>query len=163
VKRFKVRLATAKDIEVLVRQRHMMFEDMRHLTSEEHKIGDDSYRTWARAMMKRKLLRCYLVVDEEGEIGASGCVWLRDIQPGPGHGPQRIPYLMSMYTDRKFRRKGLASMIVKEAMNWAERRGYPEMTLHASKMGRRVYTKLGWARTWEMEVELDQVRNDAAL
>jgi hypothetical protein len=44
---------------------------------------------------------------------------------------------------------------VKEAMKWAKRNGYSKMTLHASSAGRKVYTKLGWKRTWEMEASLE--------
>jgi GNAT superfamily N-acetyltransferase len=72
----------------------------------------------------------------------------------PGHDADAEPYLLSMYTEPSYRGKGLASMIVKESKKWARKRGYTWMTLHASKAGRKVYTKLGWKRTWEMEVDL---------
>lgn len=153
---FKVRPATIADLDVLVHQRHMMFEDMRHPSPEEHRTADDSFRKWAPEMIKRKQLRCCLVVSEKGEIAGGGCLWLRDVQPGPGRKAGKVPYLMSMYTEPEFRRKGVATMIVKEQMHWARRHGYSEMTLHASKAGRKVYAKLGWERTWEMEVDLDE-------
>jgi GNAT superfamily N-acetyltransferase len=132
----------------------MMFEDMRHRTRAQHRVADDSYRRWAPAMMKKNLLRCRLVVTRDGEAAAGGCVWLRDVQPGPGHPAEKVPYLLSMYTEPRFRRRGLAMMLVEEAMAWARKNGYREMTLHASKKGRKVYRKLGWERTWEMKVEL---------
>ena len=154
MKALKVRMATAADVDALVHQRHMMFEDMRHPTPEDQKIGDDAYRRWAPAMIRRGLLRCYLVTGPNGEIAAGGCVWMREAQPGPGHGARRVPYLLSMYTEPKFRRQGCATMIVREAMRWAAREGCSRMTLHASKDGRKVYQKLGWRRTWEMETDL---------
>ena len=154
VNRLKVRRAAATDLDVLVHQRRMMFEDMRHPPASQHRAADADYRRWAPRMMRRRLLRCWLVTDENGEVAGGGCVWLRDIQPGPGNTTERIPYLLSMYTEPKFRRRGVATMVVKEAMTWARARGYPEMTLHASRMGRKVYSRLGWRRTWEMEVDL---------
>lgn len=48
---FRVRRATVKDVDALVRQRHMMFEDMRHRTPEEHRIGDEAYGKWAIEML----------------------------------------------------------------------------------------------------------------
>lgn len=151
---FRIRQATPKDLDILVHQRHMMFEDMKHRTAVEHKVGDDSYRRWATAMMKRNQLHCFLVISDEGEVAAGGCVWLREEQPGPGRPARKIPYLMSMYTEPKLRRKGLATMIVNETMRWSKKNHYAEMTLHASKAGRKVYPRLGWKRTWEMMVDL---------
>jgi GNAT superfamily N-acetyltransferase len=133
-----------------------MFEEMKHRTPDEHKVGDDSYRLWATAMMKRNLLHCFIITSDGGDVAAGGCLWLREEQPGPGHPARRIPYLMSMYTEPKFRRRGLATTIAKETMRWSKKNGYPEMTLHASRMGRNVYPKLGWKRTWEMIADLDQ-------
>jgi GNAT superfamily N-acetyltransferase len=155
VEKFKLRLATLADLEALVHQRHMMFEDMRHRSVKEHRVGDDSYRRWAPLMMKRRLLRCYVVINSRSEIVAGGCLWLRDVQPGPGHAADKVPYLLSMYTEPAFRRKGLATMIVKECMEWARAKGYRGLTLHASKKGRKVYSELGWERTWEMRYDLE--------
>ena len=151
--RLRVRLAGPSDLEVLVHQRHMMFEDMRHPTPEQQARADDAYRRWAPKMMKRGLLRCYLVVRGKDVVGG-GSLWLRDVQPGPGQSVSRIPYLLSMYTEPPFRRRGVATMVVKEAMRWARDHGYPKATLHASSVGRKVYSKLGWERTWEMAVDL---------
>lgn len=154
MQRFRVRTARVADLDVLVHHRHMMFESMEHPTPEQQKVGDDSFREWAPAMMKKRLLRCRLVIDEKGEIAGGGCIWLRDVQPGPGRKARKVPYLLSMYTEPKFRRKGVAAMIVEDHMQWAKRHEYRKMTLHASETGRKVYSKLGWVRTWEMEVDL---------
>jgi GNAT superfamily N-acetyltransferase len=155
MKTFRVRVATTKDIDVLVRQRHMMFEDMRPRTAEEHLVGDRAYREWAVGKMKKGHLRCYLVTDKKGEV-AGGCgIWLREVQPSPGHGSRLMPYLLSMFTEPKFRRKGVATLVVKEAERWARASGYPSMNLHASKKGRKVYKKLGWKRGWEMYTEFE--------
>ncbi|MDA4124277.1 MAG: GNAT family N-acetyltransferase [Thaumarchaeota archaeon] len=154
-KGFEIKLARSGDIDELVRQRRMMFADMKHGNDQERVIGDRAYRKWALEKMKKGLLRCYLVTDEKGEIAAGGAAWLREEQPGPGHGARLVPYLMSMYTEPKFRRKGLASLIVQEAVGWAQKNGYPGMTLHASKEGRKVYPRLGWKRGWEMYLDFE--------
>jgi len=155
MKGFTVRLATASDIDVLVRQRHLMFEDMRPRTEEEHRIGDAAYRKWALRKMRKGLLRCFIVTDGKGEVAGGGGVWLREVQPSPGHDARLMPYLLSMFTDPKFRRKGVATLVVREAERWARENGYSEMNLHASRKGRKVYAKLGWKRSWEMYAELE--------
>jgi len=150
-----VKVATAEDIDVLVRQRHMMFEDMRPRTLDEHKIGDRAYRKWALQKMRKGLMRCYLVTDGKGKIVGGGGIWLREVQPSPGHPSRLVPYLMSMYTDPGFRRRGVATLVIREAEKWARDSGYPEMSLHASRQGRKVYPKLGWKRGWEMYRDLE--------
>ena len=61
------------------------------------------------------------------------------------------PYLFSMYTEPEFRRRGVASLIVRESVEWCKKNGFPSMRLHASKKGRALYRKYGFARAWEME------------
>jgi GNAT superfamily N-acetyltransferase len=154
VNQFRARLAKPADIDVLVHLRHMMFEELGHPTVEQHRSGDESFRKWAVKMMRKKLLRCCLVVAENGEVAGGGSIWLREVQPIPGRKGGRVPYLLSMYTEPKFRHKGVATMVVNHQMEWARNHGYAEMSLHASRMGRALYRRLGWERTWEMEVDL---------
>lgn len=152
---FKIRTATANDLDLLVRHRRRMFEEMASPTEEELRVHDASYRVWAGEMMRRRLLRVYIVETRGGKPAASGGVWLREMQPSPGHPQGMVPYVLSVYTRPEFRRKGLASMIVEEAMGWAKRHGHYKIVLHASKTGRKVYSQLGWKRTWEMEFRFD--------
>jgi GNAT superfamily N-acetyltransferase len=132
-----------------------MFEEMAIPTADELGVHDGSYRLWAKEMMKRRLLHGYIVETSDGKPAASGCVWLREMQPSPGHPHGMVPYVLSMYTRPEFRRKGLASMIIEEAMGWARKHGYYKIVLHASLTGRKVYSRLGWKRTWEMEFRYD--------
>jgi len=155
MRKFRIRGATINDLDVLVRQRHAMFEEMRHRTASEHRIGDDSFRRWAASRIRSGSLRCYLAILRDGKVVAGGCVWLRPVQPGPGWAGGVEPYLLSMYTEPEFRRMGLATAIVKEAVRWARGEGYQWMNLHASRAGRRIYKKMGWRRSWEMEIDLD--------
>jgi GNAT superfamily N-acetyltransferase len=155
---FRLRRATSKDIELLVLHRRKMFEEMSRPTDEELSIHDESYRVWAKEKLKRRLMHCYIVTTATGRPAASGCVWLREMQPSPGHPHGMVPYVLSVYTRPEFRRKGLASMIVEEATAWSRKHGYYKVVLHASKAGRKVYSQLGWKRTWEMEFRFDGPR-----
>jgi len=153
VRNFKVKVATPRDVDILVHQRHMMFEDMRPRTEEEHRVGDAAFRKWVLRMMRKRLVRFYIVTNNRGDVAGGGGVWLREVQPSPGHDARLMPYLMSMFTESKFRRRGVATLVIREAERWASASGYPGMNLHASKAGRKVYAKLGWKRSWEMYTE----------
>lgn len=65
------------------------------------------------------------------------------------------PYLLSMYTEPSFRKKGAAFMVVEEAIRWCRKKRYERLMLHASEMGRGVYRSLGFKRTWEMRLNLE--------
>jgi len=156
LKGYTLRVATEEDLDTLVEHRRRMFEEMRHPTERELDAADRTYRAWARKRLRSGQLRCLLVSDRSGKVVAGGCVWLRDVQPAPGRPGGRMPYLMYMYTEPGSRRKGLASLIVKQSMEWARSQGYARMTLHASEVGREVYSKLGWERSWEMRADLSQ-------
>jgi GNAT superfamily N-acetyltransferase len=153
--KFRTARATLKDLDVLVEQRDKMFEEMGIGTSRERKIASDAYRSWARRRMQSGKLVCFITKTQgDGRAVAGGCVWLREIQPTPGHSRGPIPYLLSMYTEPRFRGKGLATTIIERAIRWSREGGHSRMTLHASRMGRRVYSKVGWERTWEMSADL---------
>ena len=117
---FRIRKATLRDLDVLVEHRKGMYKEMVKPTEKELAVLEKSYRKWAPEMMRRRLFHGYIVTTSKGEPAASGCVWLREVQPAPGRPSGYVPYLLSMYTRPEFRRKGLASVIVKEAMDWAQ-------------------------------------------
>lgn len=127
-----------------------MWEDMGGFSSEELDEADPVYARWARARLASGKL-CAWIVEERGVPVASGAVWVMRIHPRPGAPTGLTPYLMSMYTLPEHRGKGHAQRIVRAAMKWSRDNGFARMTLHASEMGRPVYEKLGWERTYEMK------------
>jgi GNAT superfamily N-acetyltransferase len=122
--KFEIRRARLGDIMTLVEQRRAMFDEMTglHITPEGRRIASDSYRAWAGEMMRKKLFHGYVVTTDGGEWAASGCVWLREVHPSHRLPARLVPYVMSIYTVPKFRRNGLATLIVEEAMKWARRK-----------------------------------------
>ena len=113
------------------------------------------FKSWAREMLKQKRLVPFVVTDASGKAVAGGSLWLRENLPSPRYRGTLQPYLMSMFTEQAYRRKGLATMIVKEAIEWSKKHGYSRLTLHASEMGEPVYAKQGFERTTEMRLFLD--------
>jgi GNAT superfamily N-acetyltransferase len=153
-RKFKIRRAGLRDIEVLVRHRRGMWQSLGVADKAALDNADRVYRRWARARMHDGTLLGWVAMVSNGGIAASGCLWLQPIQPPLASYRKDVqPYLFSMYTEPIFRRNGLSSRIVKEAMKWCKKKGYPRLSLHASKMGRRIYRELGFARTWEMRIE----------
>jgi GNAT superfamily N-acetyltransferase len=150
---FKVRQASERDIPTLTSQRHKMFEDMHSPSPKDHAVHDKAFPGWAKKEIRARRLFCFLVETQDGRTVGGATLWLREVQPYPGFAGGKIPYLMSVYTVPDFRGKGVATLVIKHAMNWAKRHKYPAMSLHASKDGRKIYETLGWESGNEMNYE----------
>ena len=152
--RVKLRRASLRDLDVLVRQRRGMWVDMgerdRARLAEESRV----FRRWVRSKLKTGRVVGWVAETNRRDIVAGGIVWLRPAVSRPGVQHLVQPFLLSMYTESKWRGRGLASRIVDEAIKWAKKGGYAEIALHASLMGRGLYLRRGFSRTWEMKLKL---------
>jgi GNAT superfamily N-acetyltransferase len=158
VARLRIRRARLIDLEDLVRHRRAMWAEIGIMDKRALDRADPEYRSWTRKGFRNGTLLGWIVEDEKKNLAGSGCLWLRPSQPSPGRRITSQPYLLSMYTEPHFRGKGVASRIVDEAKHWSKRKGFPELTLHASTMGRRVYRGRGFKRSWEMRARLGRRR-----
>ena len=131
-----------------------MFEDMGVTDRRTLNASDTVYRKWIKQALSRKTVVGW-VAEAEGQVAGSGLIWLQASLPTPGGETKLVrPYLFSMFTEPDFRRMGVASLIVREAIAWCKRNRYPRIILHASVKGRGLYRKHGFTRTWEMRRRL---------
>jgi GNAT superfamily N-acetyltransferase len=149
-----------KDLPTLVHQRRAMWRVLGEREPAELDRADKVYAQWARSRMKSRTLMGW-VAEREGKVLGGGCVWLQPVQPRPGYNLMVHPYLLSMYTEPRSRGLGVASGIVAKALEWCRSNGFPQLRLHASEMGRKVYLKHGFERTWEMRRRIRKLREDS--
>jgi GNAT superfamily N-acetyltransferase len=157
---FTVREATLKDLPILVYQRRAMWRDLGAREQGELDRADKVYAQWARSRMKSGNLMGW-VAENDGKVLGGGCVWLQPVQPRPGYKLMIQPYLLSMYTEPRHRGLGVASGVVKKALGWCRKNRFAQLRLHASEMGRKVYLKHGFERTWEMRRRIKKLREDS--
>jgi GNAT superfamily N-acetyltransferase len=150
---FRIRKATMGDLPTLVYQRRAMWKAIGFRDKEDLDEADRTYGKWARTRMKNNTLMAWLAEDDETILGG-GCLWLQPIQPMPGYSRMLQPYLLSMYTEPGSRGQGVATAIINAASEWARKNKFPQLRLHAAEMGRGVYSKQGFKRTWEMRLRL---------
>ncbi len=155
--KLRIRRARPRDLNALVHQRRAMWIDVGIRDKERHDVADVVYRKWARARLRNQTLIAWVAETSDSKIVGGGCLWLHPVQPSPKRTETLQPYLLSMYTEPPFRRKGVASLIVGKAIAWSRKQGYNRMVLHASDTGRKVYQQLGFKRTWEMRLDLETV------
>lgn len=148
----RLRRATPSDLDALVCHRRRMWEEMGEKNVAELGEQDRVYRRWARSRLKTGVLVGWIAEANRGRVVASGTVWLRPAVPRPRFVRGIQPYLLSMYTEPEWRNEGLASRIVDEAIKWGRRKGFAEVLLHASSMGKRLYLHRGFRQTSEMRL-----------
>src|SRR5438445_185059 len=66
-------------------------------------------------------------------------------------GPQGL--VVNVYTERAWRRRGVADALMRELLRWCSGNGVESIVLHASGEGRPLYQKLGFTPTNEMRYD----------
>ncbi|MCL4447289.1 MAG: GNAT family N-acetyltransferase [Thermoplasmatales archaeon] len=151
---FSLSFGDIDDIEMLVDHRILMWKDIHPDMDERIEETRLTTREWIESKFSEGVLTALIVKNREGEVVGSGCILVREDQPRPGSVSMKHPYLLSMYTLPKFRKKGVASLIVKAAIDWSKDNKFDRITLHASDQGKTLYEKLGFQQTNEMRLKL---------
>lgn len=169
-----VRRATPADAAAIARHRCRMFEDMGRLPAPalaELHAGTTAYLVDALARGE------YVgwLASPEGEttaIVAGAGVQLRRVLPHPADRPGdgaavaegRHAIVLNVFTERAWRRRGVAELLLRHVLAWARDQRLNRLVLHASAEGRGLYERLGFIASNEMHFagELDMAQDDSA-
>ena len=151
---FTIRRASEEEIGTLVAHRRSMFRDMGHTDEAAMDRMAEKCKPWLLEKMKSGEYLAWLAVDAEGTIAAGAGLWLMDWIPHLIGKSQRRGNIINVYTERKFRRRGLARRLMDTAVNWCRENGIDTVILHASDEGRGLYESMGFAATNEMRIRL---------
>jgi ribosomal protein S18 acetylase RimI-like enzyme len=144
------------DLELICRHREEMFRE-----SNAPGRSDDmlrtmtaSFRSWLAPRLRDG---SYFgsIVEEGGKAIAGIGLMLIDWPPHPSHPAEdKRGYVLNVYVEPAHRGRGLAKMLMREAEAEFARRGVSFAILHATRMGRPLYEKIGWAQTAEMSKQM---------
>ena len=152
--KFKISQARMEDIDIIVKHRLGMFGDMYPDLGKEIEASKEETHTWILEQLSNGNLVGFIVRNDVGQVAGSGCLWIKKEQPNPTHPRLEAPYLLSMFTEKNFRRQGVARLIVKTSMEWSREHGYDRINLHATEVGKPLYEELGFKPTNEMQLKL---------
>jgi GNAT superfamily N-acetyltransferase len=151
---FRIRTATADDISTIVHHRRMMWWDMGRRDESALDVMDIAAREYFSTAIPGGSYRGFVALNHEGEIvGGGGVV----VSAWPGSLHQRIPQramILNVYVERGYRRRGIASALVKTMIDWCRDHGFSSVSLHASEQARPLYEGLGFKPTNEMRLDL---------
>jgi GNAT superfamily N-acetyltransferase len=156
VQPFRLSYARKGDVNLLAEHRKRMWLEIHPEYEREVRATGEGTRKWIGDQLSKGSLVGLVVRTADDKVVGSGCIWLREEQPRPTSMRFVVPYLMSMYTVKRFRRRGVASLIVKEALKWCRANNFDRIVLHASKEGREVYEGLGFEPSNEMRFTFQQ-------
>lgn len=149
---FIIRQAAVADAAIIVSHRRRMFEDMGYNDRAILEAQERGFISWLRERLENGLYRGWFAVDAGGAVVAGAGLWLLDWPPGPmGIAPFR-GYILNVYTEPAYRKRGLARRLVTTAIEWCHAQNITAISLHASDEGRPVYESLGFVATNEMRL-----------
>ena len=149
-----IRKATVSDIPDLVKLRRLMFESMGHDNHELLDAGDLAVETFFQEFIPVNKFQGWVAVNSHGDIVSNIGLIIDHHPPSPRNLSGKIAYLMNLCTLSNYRRQGIARKLLDEALTTIKQMGIKKVTLHATELGKGLYTQLGFTNTSEMRLRL---------
>ncbi|HXC96904.1 MAG TPA: GNAT family N-acetyltransferase [Edaphobacter sp.] len=154
VDEFTVRRASVEDAMTIAAHRRAMFLDMGSAGEEALDEMAARFIPWVNQKLAAEEYLEWFAVAVDGSVAAGVGLWLIEWPPHHIGGAPRRGYLMNVYTEKRFRRLGLAGHLMESAMDWCRSHGIEVIVLHASNRARPLYEAMGFAATNEMRMVL---------
>jgi GNAT superfamily N-acetyltransferase len=156
VSQYSIRRSTVDDAAVIARHRVAMFTDMGDVPTED--LSNDLLERSTRALAAYLADGSYvgwLAITADGDVIAGAGVHIKPQLPRISYDHARVedspvPLAVNVYTEPQWRKRGIARVLMKVAMEWASSQGADRVVLHASDAGRPLYESLGYHVTNEM-------------
>ncbi len=145
--------AAIADIDLLTKTRLEVLRAANKLSNDidMSEVEKQSYDYYQKALIDGTHT-AYLVFDNEIFIGAGGISYYR-VMPTYHNPSGNKAYIMNMYTNESYRRKGIAYKTLELLVQDARSKGITAISLEATDMGRPLYEKYGFTQM-EHEMEL---------
>ncbi|OEC38662.1 GNAT family acetyltransferase [Pseudomonas sp. 1D4] len=145
----QVRRLVPDDLELICRHREAMFLEAGG-DPAALRVMTEHLCPWLRVRLEDGRYYGFMAMDEGSPAAGIGLMSI-DWPPHPAHPTQdQRGYVLNVYVEPAYRRRGLATALMKLAEAEFARRGLGFAVLHATEVGRPVYQALGWAATREM-------------
>ena len=145
------RLCTKDDIPLMceMRKRQLMREGI-DLSVD---LDADLFRFFTDKMTDGSLVEWFL--EEDGEVIATAGILFIEFPPAYHNHTGIRGYITNMYTAPEYRRKGIATSMLRKLMEEAKARSVNRICLRASDMGTPVYEKFGFKESGKwMDLDL---------
>lgn len=115
-------------------------------------VEKESYLYYQKALRDGSHI-AYLVFDGERFVGTGGVSFFQ-VMPTYHNPGGKKAYIMNIYTDPEYRRKGIAAKTLDMLIKDTKDKGITAILLEATEMGRPLYEKYGFVKmNNEMELQ----------
>src|SRR5690349_5850186 len=135
----QIRLATAEDIPIILRQRRLMFEEISDHDPAKLDAMTASYKEWLGELLASGKYVGWFVVNDAEEVVAGVGMWVQQLMPNPYEASGYRGHVVNVFTEPEYRHRGLARQLMVTLLDWAKAHGITSMTLNASVYGRSLY------------------------
>lgn len=138
--------ATIDDIDILTETRIVVLRAANKLpdTADMSEVKEQSYLYYQNALRDGSHV-AYLVFDGSRFVGAGGVSFFQ-VMPTYHNPSGNKAYIMNMYTDPAYRRRGVAYQTLDLLVRAAQEKGITFISLEATDMGRPLYEKYGFIK-----------------
>lgn len=147
--------ATLEDIDILTETRIEVLRAANKLSvdADMSEVERQSYSYYQKALYDGSHI-AYLVYDESRCVGTGGVSFFQ-VMPTYHNPSGDKAYIMNMYTNPEYRRKGIAYKTLDMLIKDIKSKGISSIPLEATAMGRPLYEKYGFVKMND-EMELPE-------
>jgi GNAT superfamily N-acetyltransferase len=150
---FRIRDGTLADIPVITRHRLGMMLEMRLTTPDQCAAYDPEFRTFAQREIAAGNFNSFLAAMETGQVVGGGAVYVVSWPGNPYDRLQKRAFILNVFTEPEFRRRGIARALVGAMVDWCRAHGFHSVRLLASEAGHPLYQSMGFFPTHEMKLD----------
>lgn len=145
-----IRIADSNDIKLFIQIRLEMLREVNSLppdytfSDEILKYSEEYYTSGNHTTV--------LAFNDDNEVIGCATICYINVMPTFSHPTGKRSHLMNVYTNRAYRRQGIAMRMMRILIDEAKKKGATEISLDATKDGRTLYKKLGFTDSDECMV-----------
>lgn len=145
--------ATIEDIDMLTKTRIRVLSAANSLSDDidMNEVEKQSYDYYGRTLCDDTHI-AYLVFDEKRFVGSGGVSFFQ-VMPTYHNVSGKKAYIMNIYTEPAYRRRGIAYKILDLLVSDVRSKGITSISLEATEAGRPLYEKYGFVKV-DDEMEL---------
>lgn len=151
---FTLREATSKDLSIIVKQRHAMFEAMGYMNRAELDLTDAKFEEWVEPKLASGEYREWFLQDESGRIVAGAGLWLMEWVPHALDQSTQRGNILNVYCPPQLQEVGLARRLLIHILDYCRDNGIRTIIVNPGEAMRALYEALGFRPTGEMRIQV---------
>jgi GNAT superfamily N-acetyltransferase len=139
----KIRVATESDAPVLARFRYELRSSATEVIESEAEFSERCTRWIMARLQMGSSWRCWIAEYEQTIVGN---IWSQLVEkiPNPAAETECYVYVTSFYVREEYRGKGIGTMLLSEAMDWAKTNNAHTVILWPRERSKSLYLRQGF-------------------